>query len=40
MYAIKEFFGMLLIVSINVINPVILMSVFTIKSVNAKKVSR
>ena len=36
-YAIKDLFGILVIVSVNVINPVILVSNYTIKIVSAKK---
>ena len=36
-YAIKDLFGILVIVSANVINPVILVSIQTIKIVSAKK---
>ena len=35
--AIKDLFGILVIVSVNVINPVILVSTYTIKIVSAKK---
>ena len=36
-YAIKDLFGILVIVSVNVINPVILVSNYTIKIKSAKK---
>ena len=36
-YAIKDLFGILVIASVNVINPVILVSISTIKIVSAKK---
>ena len=36
-YALKDLFGILVIVSVNVINPVILVSTYTIKIVSAKK---
>ena len=36
-YAIKDLFGILVIVSVNVINPVILVSTYNIKIVSAKK---
>ena len=36
-YGIKDLFGILIIVSVNVINPVILVSVQDIKVVSAKK---
>ena len=35
-YALKDLFGILVIVSVNVINPVILVSTYTIKIVIAK----
>ena len=36
-YAIKDLFGILVTVRVNVINPVILVSISTIKIVSAKK---
>ena len=36
-YAMKDLFGILVTVSVNVINPVILVSISTIKIVSAKK---
>ena len=36
-YAIKDLFRILVIVSVNVINPVVLVSILTIKIVSAKK---
>ena len=36
-YALKDLFGILVIVSVNVINPVILVSTYNIKIVSAKK---